>query len=113
MILSSIISLQSGASLDMIIQLLPFLLILVVFYFFFIRPQANKAKLQTAFIDELGKGDEIVTASGIIGRISKVEDRDVTLQLDQKTFVKVVKGAVSREMTEAYRKGEDVPQSTK
>jgi len=111
MSLLSLISLQAGASTDMIFQLLPFLLILVVFYFFFIRPQAKKQKQQTAFIDELGKGDEIVTASGIIGRISKIDEKDVTLQLDQKTFIKIVKGAVSREMTEAYKKGEEVAQS--
>ena len=93
--------LQSGAS-----SLLNFIfpaLLLAFFYFFFIRPQVTKQKQQAAFATNLQKGDEVVTASGIIGQISKIEDDAVTLQIDPKTFIRVVPSAVSKEMTEAYK----------
>lgn len=88
-----------------LVQQLPFLvLIMAVFYFFFIRPQAKKQKEQGNFIKELEKGDEVVTASGIIGRINKVDGNVLHLQIDQKTFIKVLRSAVSNEMTAAYLK---------
>ena len=79
-------------------------LMLAFFYFFFIRPQIKKQKEQSVFSSELKKGDEIVTASGIIGTINKIEDQVVTLELDSKTFVKVVHSAISKEMTEQFNK---------
>lgn len=74
--------------------------IFAVFYFFLIRPQAKKQKEQTKFVDQLEKGDEVITASGIVGRINKIEGNFVTLQVDQKTFLKITKSAVSKEMSE-------------
>lgn len=79
-------------------------LMLAFFYFFFIRPQVRKQKEQSAFSSELKKGDEIVTASGIIGTINKIEDQTITLELDSKTFIKVVPSAISKEMTDQYTK---------
>ena len=79
-------------------------LMLAFFYFFFIRPQIKKQKEQTAFSSELKKGDEVVTASGIIGHINKIDDLSVTLELDSKTFIKVVPSAISKEMTDQYNK---------
>lgn len=75
--------------------------ILLVFYFFIIRPQAKKQKEQNAFSSSLEKGKEVATTSGIIGKINKIEDDFVFLQIDQKTFIKVFKSAVSKEMTDA------------
>ncbi|HLF62218.1 MAG TPA: preprotein translocase subunit YajC [Saprospiraceae bacterium] len=80
------------------------MLMLVVIWLFFFRPQAKKQKAQAKFIEELQKGDEVATASGLIGRVNKLEDSIVTLQIDQKTFVRVTKGSVSKEMTEIVRK---------
>ena len=99
----SLIILQAGGSIESMMQFLPMILIVIVFYFFFIRPQAKKQKQQGSFISELKKGDEVVTGSGLIGRINKVDEHEVSLQLDQKTFIRVVKGAISREMTMAYK----------
>ena len=82
-----------------------FLSIFLIMYFFFLRPQVKKQKEQNSFSDDLKKGDEVVTGSGIIGKISKIENGIVHLQIDQKTFLKVVKGAISKEMTEMFRKG--------
>ncbi len=79
-------------------------LMLVAFYFFFMRPQIKKQKEQQIFSTELKKGDEVVTASGIIGQINKVEGNIVTLELDNKTFVRMFSSAISKEMTEQYQK---------
>ncbi len=81
--------------------------IFAILYFFFLRPSVKKQKAQESFSDELSKGQEVVTTSGIIGRVNKVEDGIIHLQIDQKTFIKVVKGAISKEMTESLKKKED------
>jgi preprotein translocase subunit YajC len=78
--------------------------IFAIFYFFFIRPQMTKQKEQVSFQDLIKKGDEVVTASGIIGRVSKIDDKEVTLELDGKTFVRFTKSAISKEMTESFFK---------
>ena len=78
-------------------------LMIAFFYFFFIRPQIKKQKEQASFSSGLKKGDEIVTTSGIIGQINKIEDNVVTLELDSKTFIRVVAGAISKEMTDQYK----------
>ncbi len=78
----------------------PLLLILVVFYFFIIRPQNKRQKEQDNFLDNLEKGDEVATNSGMIGRINKIEDHIITLQVDTKTFIKVLKSSLSKEMTD-------------
>lgn len=88
------------------IQLVIFGLIFLVFYFFFIRPQAKKQKAQNTFITEIKKGDEIVTNSGIIGKVNRIDDNIVQIQIDQKTFVKVLKSAISKELTDSLNKSE-------
>jgi len=82
---------------------LPLIGIVLVFYFFFIRPQQKKQKTQSKFVEDLNKGDEVVTSSGIIGKINKIDENVVTLQIDQKTFIKVLKSSVSKEMTDSIR----------
>lgn len=83
------------------VSMWPLLLILVVFYFFIIRPQSKRQKEQTAFLTNLQKGDEIVTASGILGQINKIEDEIITLEIAGKTYIRITKNSVSKEMTEA------------
>lgn len=95
---------SSGMSSGLFGSLWPLLLMFVVIFFFFIRPQAKKQKEQAKFLDSLDKGEEVVTASGFIGRINKIEGSIVTLTIGEKTFVRVTKGSISKEMTEAYRK---------
>ncbi len=82
-------------------SLVIFGLIFATFYFFMIRPQAKKQKEQQKFVEELQKGDEVVTASGIIGKIQKVEDNVVHLAIDSKTVIRVTNNAVSKEMTDS------------
>lgn len=56
------------------------MIMLVVIWLFFFRPQAKKQKAQNKFIEELQKGDEVSTASGLIGRVNKIDDGIVTLE---------------------------------
>lgn len=79
--------------------------IMVVFYFFMIRPQQQKQKQQNSFMDSLQKGMEVVTASGIVGRINKLEDNFVTLEVGQKTYIKMTRSAISQEMTTSHLGG--------
>ena len=88
------------------ISMLPLLGMVVVFYFLFMRPQQKKSRAQKDFNVSLDKGSIVATGSGIIGRISKIEDEVVTLQLSDKTFIKVMRSSVSKEMTEVLEKSE-------
>jgi preprotein translocase subunit YajC len=81
-------------------QLFIFAAIFVVFYLFFIRPQSKKQKEQNKFIGEVQKGDEIVTNSGMVGKINKIEGNVITLQVDQKTFIRILRSSVSKELTD-------------
>lgn len=78
--------------------------IFAIFYFLMIRPQAKRQREQSDFIQSIQKGDEIVTSSGIIGKINKIEDDTVQIQVDQKTFLTFTRGSVNKEMTDAYHK---------
>ena len=77
-------------------------LIIAVFYFFMIRPQSKRQKEQTSFQDSLEKGEEVVTASGIIGKINKMEGNAVTLEVGPKTYIRVTRNAISKDMTESF-----------
>ena len=103
--MTSIFFLQAATP-SLLTSLWPLLLMFVVIFFFFIRPQAKKQKEQVKFLEALDKGDEVVTASGLIGRINKIEGSIVTLVIGEKTFIRVTKGSISKEMTEAFRKME-------
>ena len=89
----------------------PILLMFVVIYFFFLRPQANRQKAQDKFLTELEKGAEVVTASGILGRINKIDGNIVTLQVDTKTFIKVTKSAISKDMTESVHTNDEAKEN--
>jgi preprotein translocase subunit YajC len=74
-----------------------------IMYVFFILPKTKQQKAQNKFLTEIKKGDTVVTQSGIIGRITKIDDIIVELQLDSKTFVKVLKSTVSKEGSDASK----------
>jgi preprotein translocase subunit YajC len=93
--------LQASNSGGAIVQMLIFGGIFLVFYLFFIRPQAKKQKDQTNFVKAIEKGDEVVTTSGIVGKINKIEGEIIHLQIDQKTFIRVLKSAISKELTDS------------
>lgn len=76
-------------------MLMPFALIILVFYFFMIRPQQKQRKKHQEFLGSLKKGDEVITASGLIGTIYTISDKIVTIELDENVKIKVLKGFVS------------------
>lgn len=79
--------------------------IIVVFWFFMIRPQAKKAKEQKKFIDGMQKGDKVVTIAGIHGTISKVnEDNTVQLEVSPGTYLKIERSSISLEWSQAINK---------
>ena len=63
------------------VQVLPLLLIFVVFYFLLIRPQQKRAKEHQAKIEAVAKNDEVVTGGGLMGRVTKVADDHVEVEL--------------------------------
>lgn len=77
------------------------LAITIVFIFTMILPQRKQRREQKAFLEALEKGKNVVTSSGILGRINKIEDHIVTLEVDTKTHLKVAKNAISKELTDA------------
>jgi preprotein translocase subunit YajC len=73
---------------------------ILVFWLFMIRPQAKKAKEQKKFINDLQKGDKIVTIAGIHGTINKVnEDGTLSLEVSPGSYIKIEKSALSMEWT--------------
>jgi preprotein translocase subunit YajC len=81
-------------------SLLPFLLIAVVFYLVFFRPQQKQVKKHQQFVSELQKGQEVVTNGGIIGRVFQVEDKTVTLDLGGGNKIRIVKSQVATAWSE-------------
>ncbi|MEJ7821128.1 MAG: preprotein translocase subunit YajC [Chitinophagaceae bacterium] len=75
-------------------------LMILVFWMFMIRPQAKKAKLQKNFLQNLQKGDKVVTIAGIHGTVNKVnEDGTMQLEINPGSYLKIEKAAVSMEWT--------------
>lgn len=74
---------------------LPLILMFVVMYFLMIRPQQKRAKEQKAMMDALAKGDEVITAGGILGKVSKVNDTYVTVEIAPNTEIVVQKHSVT------------------
>ena len=64
------------------IQMLPFVLIIFVFYFLIIRPQQKKSKMQKAFIAALKNNDKVITSSGIYGKIKSISKDQTTVNLE-------------------------------
>ena len=76
-------------------QLLLLVGIVVVFYFFMIRPQQKKAKEQRKFIENIAKGDSVVTVGGIHGKVVSIENDIVVIDIDRGTKITVNKSAIS------------------
>jgi len=73
---------------------LPLIVIFVLFYFMLLRPQMKRAKEQKSMIDALQKGDEVITAGGTLGKVVKVTDNFVTVEIAENTTVHVQKSAI-------------------
>ncbi|MCK5540881.1 MAG: preprotein translocase subunit YajC [Deltaproteobacteria bacterium] len=73
---------------------LPLILMFVIFYFLLIRPQQKRQKEHKALLANLKRGDEVVTAGGMMGRITNVADTFVTVEVAEKVRVKVARGQI-------------------
>ena len=77
-----------------LMSMLPLVLMFVVLYFVMIRPQMKKQKDAKAMIDALAKGDEVVTVGGMLGKISKISDNSLSLEVASGVEVQIQRGAV-------------------
>jgi preprotein translocase subunit YajC len=94
-------SAQGGGS----FQLIFLGLMILVFWLFMIRPQAKKAKQQKQFIDNLQKGEKVVTIAGIHGIVNKVnEDNTLSLEINPGSYIKIEKSSISMEWTSQLNK---------
>jgi preprotein translocase subunit YajC len=84
-----------GAQPNAFVQLLPLVLIFVVFYFLLIRPQAKRAKEHKAMVAALAVGDEVVTSGGILGKITETGEQFLTVEVAEGVRVKVQRHTVS------------------
>lgn len=87
-------SAASGFSLDSMGSFLPILLMFVVLYFLMIRPQQKKQREQRDMLSALSVGDEVLTAGGIVGKITKVSENFITLEIAEGTEIIVQKASV-------------------
>ena len=85
----------AAGPMDGVMQFLPIILMFVVLYFLMIRPQQKKAKEHKSLLEALSKGDEVVTASGMAGRVTKVGDDFVTVEIAANVEVQIQKPAIS------------------
>jgi preprotein translocase subunit YajC len=77
-----------------LLSFLPIVFIFVLFYFMLIRPQMKQAKQQKAMIEALKAGDEVATVGGVIGKVTKVGDNFVSVEIAGNTVINVQKHAV-------------------
>jgi preprotein translocase subunit YajC len=82
-----------------LMQLAPFALIIVVFYFLLIRPQQQRVKKHREMVDSLRRGDEVVTSGGFIGKVTKITDAEATVEIAEGVRVKVIKQTISEVRT--------------
>ncbi|HEX6136470.1 MAG TPA: preprotein translocase subunit YajC [Casimicrobiaceae bacterium] len=90
---------------DTLLTFLPMVAIFVVFYFLLIRPQQKKQKDARAMLDALEKGNEVVTAGGVLGRIVKLDEQYVTVEVAQNVQMVVQRGAISQLLPKGTIKG--------
>lgn len=96
---------MTGETTNMLMKIAPLVLIFVVFYFLMIRPQQKRMKDHQAMIAALKRGDNVVLSSGLIGKVVRVEEKEVGLEISQGVTVKVVRGMIA----EVRAKGEPAP----
>lgn len=97
--LLSIVLQAAPASRSMLPFIIQFVAIIAIFYFLLIRPQRKIAQKHKELLDSLKKGDEVVTAGGIIGSVVHLADDRVTIRTDKDTRIVVARGKIERVVT--------------
>jgi len=90
-----------GQDANPLMSFLPLLLIVVVFYFFMIRPQMKRQKETRKFRESLSKGDKVVTTGGIYGKIVEVKETTIVLEIAKEVHIKVDKNGIIKDMSDA------------
>ena len=90
----------SGSQGNSLYSFLPLILIVVVFYLFFIRPQMKKSKEQKKFRESLDKGQKIITIGGIHGKIVEIQETTVTIEVEGQVRLRVEKSAIAIDNTQ-------------
>ncbi|MBT4915286.1 MAG: preprotein translocase subunit YajC [Formosa sp.] len=86
---------------EAISQFFPFILLFVVFYFFMLRPQMNRAKKEKKFAAELKKGNKVITKSGMHGKVAELNDKDNSCVIETLAGkIKFDRSAISMEMSQ-------------
>ena len=81
---------------DIIAQLLPFVFLIAIMYFVIIRPQQKEAKAKKEMLEALAKGDKVVTNGGFIVVVHKVEDKFLSVKINDDTITKITKDSIAR-----------------
>ena len=84
-----------GGEPSFIASLIPLILIFVIFYFLLIRPQQKRAKEHREMVANLRRGDQVVTAGGVKGKVTKVGDDEVEVEIAKDIKVSVIKSTIS------------------
>ena len=87
-------ALPGGSADGGLMTFLPIILMFVILYFLMIRPQMKRAKEQKAMVEALQKGDEVITAGGVVGRITRINEQYVTLEVAPNTEIVMQRSAV-------------------
>ena len=87
---------QGSIRMDMLGQLLPFVFLIAIMYFIIIRPQQKQAKQHKEMLENLSKGEKVVTNGGLIVVIYKVEENFFTAKINDDVIVKITKDAIAR-----------------
>jgi preprotein translocase subunit YajC len=95
----------AGGLMGNLTSFLPIILMFVVLYFLMIRPQMKRQKEAKAMMEALAKGDEVVTSGGLLGKVTKVVDGYVTVEISEGTEVIVQKGAITTLLPKGTVKG--------
>ncbi|MCU4175410.1 preprotein translocase subunit YajC [Carboxylicivirga sp. N1Y90] len=95
---------QAAEGANPIMSFAPFILVIVVFYFFMIRPQMKRQKELRKYREALKKGDKVITTGGIYGKVAEVKEQFISVEIADGVKVKMDKSAIVMDMTDVPAK---------
>lgn len=98
-LLAVLLMAPQGGNENPLVSLLPLVLVIVVFYFFMIRPQMKKQKELRQFRDSLKKGDKVMTIGGIHGKVADIKESTIVIEIADKVRLTVEKSAIINDPT--------------
>jgi preprotein translocase subunit YajC len=97
----------SAGAAGFMVQILPLLLIFVIFYVLMLRPQQQRVKQHRALIEGVKKNDVVVTGGGIVGKVTKVEESEVEIEIASGVRIKVIKSTLADVRSNAVKPAND------